>query len=1232
MDKLIRDLLINVKQQGATKTTKAIQGIVDALEDAAVGAELANEQLAKISPTLAVIEKNARKTAASMADLGATKNLDRISRSLSTIEDYLDELLTTSTVASEKMAAGFKEVSQAVNRMGNTIAGTVERTEDQLIGLNSTVNKTNRGFGETTNSATKVTRAIGDTSGAARGATRDFAAMAKIGGTLPIMYAAIASNIFVLQSAFEQLKMGDQLNRLEKFGTIVGTQTGTPVQTLARSLQEAAGYAISFEEAMRQASSASAYGFDAEQLNKFGLVARRAAAVLGVDMVDALNRVIKGVSKQEIELLDELGVTIRLNDAYANYVKQLNAANTGITYNVNSLSTFQKQQAYANAVIDESTRRFGYLDEVLRATPWEQFAANADAALRKIQQAAAKYLGPVIDSINAAFYTSQASISASAARAQDQTNKSIDPTNTGAVALSLSASEEGYNKALSMYDEALKKRNKLQADYDKRLQQADFFTKAAVRQVQQGIPVGAATVGASDENKRFVEETAAMGLQISRLNDEVADSTENLNAWKSAYQSAGNAAAKANPEFQKQINLQKDMNDPGAVYDFNSVTLKGLTEQQKAYEQTKKTAGDLANDFQNIAQNTNTAAKTSASFADTIKTIESLSAGTGESADKLVKDLNLGFNSLSEMKTASQALAGYVKLTGDETKNQLAVQNKIADVYSKTRDKEKAQEAGRALELQQLEAQEAALKRVLATNTGNKALENEITKIQLEKAKISNQGMEAAKKTKDISDKIVGIEEQIKLLKDTTLNSDQYAMANLQLQVQIEKQRQAILVGNAQKQRDYMQSKLNQAQIERQINELTFSQAEAASKRQREQETAMRNATGEYTSQETLLNQINNLERERVDLIKNAKDANVALDTNRITDLQNQVMVLRQQLKTAQADKSRNFQNQGTGLLGGTYSSTAGMSEGMKEMTNYLNNQQGYAEAISNLQSINSEATAAGQSLGNMVNALMQFSQGSIDTTTMVAAGMQTVSSFITMATSQQVSAIDAAIAAEQARDGQSEESKAKIKKLEAEKIKVQQESAKKQILIQTAVAVMQAATSVPYPWSIPLMIAAAAAGALSYAQASSGTPQLDGMSGGSGTTASLTLGKRDNSVDVSRNSSGGELSYIRGESGVGNANNFVPRAEGGNMIPGVGYITGENGIEVITPSVPSKAIPADQVGSAGKGGNAVILQVQAMDARSFVDFANENSAALRGAVEIALNENGMSLDNLSRR
>ncbi len=96
--------------------------------------------------------------------------------------------------------------------------------------------------------AGRASRAIGNTSGSARGATRDFAAMAKI-GSLPCIY--VRSSCFQYSFCNPRLnnKLGDQLNRLEKFGVIVGTQTGNPVQSLARSLQEAAGYAISFEEA-----------------------------------------------------------------------------------------------------------------------------------------------------------------------------------------------------------------------------------------------------------------------------------------------------------------------------------------------------------------------------------------------------------------------------------------------------------------------------------------------------------------------------------------------------------------------------------------------------------------------------------------------------------------------------------------------------------------------------------------------------------------------------------------------------------------------------------------------------------------------------------------------------------------------------------------------------------------------------------------------------------------------
>lgn len=1221
-DKLIRELLIDVKQKGATRTAKSIENVSDALENAAAASELTNEQLGKMPRTLYSIERAADRAAKSLTKMQASRGMAGITKSIDGIGDKLDYLAIQLIEVTDKLEIGFDGVSRSVKTMGNDVAAATEKVQDRLYDTNRALGGTARGFNDTAGAAGRASRAIGNTSGSARGATRDFAAMAKIGGSLPIMYAALASNIFVLQSAFEQLKLGDQLNRLEKFGVIVGTQTGTPVQTLARSLQEAAGYAISFEEAMRQASSASAYGFDAEQLNKFGLVARRAAAVLGVDMTDALNRVIKGVSKQEIELLDELGVTIRLNDAYADYVKQLNAANTGITYNVNSLTTFQKQQAYANAVIAESTKRFGYLDEVLRATPWEQFAANADAALRKIQQAAAKYLGPVIDAINTVFYTSQASISAEAARAQEKTNRQIDPTNVGAVALSLAASEEGYNKALDMYKESLDKRNKLKSEFDKRMEQADFYTKLAIRQVGEGIPIGLAAAGASEANKQFVAETAAMGLQVTRLGKEVEDSTENLNAWKSAYQAAGAAAAKANPEFQKQINLQRDTTDPGAVYDFNSTVLKGLTEQQKAYNQTKKTASDLANDIQNVAQNTDTAAKTSATLADAIKNIESLSLGTGKSADEYVKNLNLGYNTLSEMKTASQALSEYVKLTGNETKNQLAVQQKIADVYNQTKDKEKAQEAGRRLELQQLEEQEAALRRVLQTNQGNKAVEKEIEKIQLEKLKLTNQGMEAQKKVKDYTDKILGVDREIALLNNRTMTDTQYRLAQLNLELTIEKEKYEWYTKQADKQKEAEQSRRAQAQIEREIWKFRQDQiASMAAGREEEQQR-------QFTAKPLM----GNAERlqEQLKLYEDLKQKTLG-NAAAQAEYNKKIAETRAQLAGLRAQRNAEMQASVGSSLGAVYTPTTGLSGEDKDFADMGNRMASYDQAISKLSELNSEATAVAQSMGNLTNAMIQFSMGSLDTTSTIAAGMQTVASMIQYSTSQQVSAIDQAIAAEQKRDGKSEASKAKLKKLEAEKLKIQQDAAKKQIIIQTAVAVMQAATAVPYPFSIPLMVAAGLAGALALAQASSASGMSSIADSGADTTSYLTLGERQKNIDVSMSANAGELSYIRGDKGIGGANSFVPRAEGGNMYPGVSYQMGEHGTEVVTPMVPMKATPNDELktSSNSNSGRPIILNISAMDAASFREFASSNSGALRDAVELALNENGASLKTL---
>lgn len=1135
------------------------------------------------------------------------------------------------------MVAEMNRIVAAIDAMGNKMnttmsdmARSTDKVSDKLTDLNAGVRDVNTGLGGlnstltgTGSAAGRASRALGNTSGSARGATRNFAALAMVTGPMPLLYGALASNLYVLKAAFDQLKMGDQLNRLEQFGSIVGAKTGTPIQSLAVALQEATGHAVSFEEAMRQASTAAAYGFDAKQISEFALVARRAAATLGVDMTDALNRVIKGVSKQEIELLDELGVTIRLNDAYAEYVKKLNAANTGITYNIQGLTSFQKQQAYANAVVAESTKRFGYLDEVLRATPWEQFAANADSALRKVQQAAAKYLGPVIASINAAFYTSKASVSAEAATAQQESIKQMGGKDSNAVVMNLEASQKGLDDAVKAKEEVKNKLAALNKEIMDREAKMDMSTALATAANYSGFG-NLLTLGASKANKEFTQQTADMRRQAYMLQQELADSAGAIQKWKDARDSALSKAQKENPELAGKLNIGQNVEASNGLYTFDNAALDGAVALRKEFNNIKKTSGDLSNDIQNFAQDSNTASRATAALGDALKAVESLAGGSTEKANQMTKDLNLGYSTVTEMNTAYKAMSNYQKIVNDEAKSKLDVEKRIAEVYAATRNKDKAEEAGRALEMQQLSAKKEALKAVLATNKDNKAIQKELTLLETEELKVKNQGMEATKKEKFYKDKIVGIDREIALLNNRTMTDSQYNVANLKLNLQVEKDRLALLKTQADKEKEAEQSRRNIASIEREIwKEQLDRNAKTAEMRKEEFERnqSMKPLMGESQKMQEQLA----FYQEMKEFTKGNADEQ-ARWSREIANTVAQMAALKAQRNAQMMDRVGQS-------LGADYTPTTGLEGEDKKFADMENQMASYDTAISKLSQLNSEATATAQSMGNLANAMIQFSQGSLDTTSMIAAGMQTVSQMISYGTNQQISAIDAAIAAEQKRDGKSEQSKNKIKKMEAEKIKLQQESAKKQIIIQTAVAVMQAATAVPYPFSIPLMIAAGLAGALSLAQASSATGMTD-IAGSGGETASyLTLGERQKNVDVSMGANAGELSYVRGDKGIGSANGFIPRAEGGNTYPGVSYKMGEHGTEVATPMVPTKVTPADKVASETSSGGArrpVHLNIQAMDAKSFMEYALENPEAFQAAVELALNEQGLSLKNLN--
>ncbi|MFP9071820.1 hypothetical protein ACLI1Z_14905, partial [Enterococcus faecalis] len=616
------------------------------------------------------------------------------------------------------------------------------------------------------------------------------------------------------------------------------------------------------------------------------------------------------------------------------------------------------------------------------------------------------------------------------------------------------------------------------------------------------------------------------------------------------------------------------------------------------------------------------AKKASSDLNSVVKAVEDTSKVTGQSADTLVKNLNLGFSSLDQMKAAQKGLSEYVTAMDKSEQNALEVAKRKDEVYNQTKDKAKAEAAAREVLLRQQQEQLTAAKALLAINPNDPEALKQVAKIETEILNTKAQGFENAKKTKDYTDKILGVDREIALLNDRTMTSTQYRLAQLRLELQLEQEKTELYSKQADGQAKVEQSRRAQAQISREIWEAekqgTASHVSALMDALEVSQT-QRNVTG----QSQILTERLSILQQQLELSKG--------NTEEELKYRNEIYKTSAALEQLKKQRESQMQQQVGSSVGATYTPTTGLIGEDKDFADMQNRMASYDQAISKLSELNSEATAVAQSMGNLTNAMIQFSQGSLDTTSMIASGMQTVASMIQYSTSQQVSAIDQAIAAEQKRDGKSEASKAKLKKLEAEKLKIQQDAAKKQIIIQTAVAVMQAATAVPYPFSIPLMVAAGLAGALALAQASSASGMSSIADSGADTTQYLTLGERQKNVDVSMQASSGELSYLRGDKGIGNANSFVPRAEGGMMYPGVSYQMGEHGTEVVTPMVPMKATPNDQLsdGSKTTSGRPIILNISTMDAASFRDFASNNSTAFRDAVELALNENGTTLKSL---
>jgi len=207
--------------------------------------------------------------------------------------------------------------------------------------------------------------------------TKNFSKMAQgiTGGLVPA-YATLAANVFAIGAAFRFLQDAANYRILIEGQREYATVTGESLKLLTSRLQEATGQQLAFAEAAQSVAIARAAGVTTDQINRLGVLAKNASIALGRDLTDSLNRLVRGVTKAEPELLDELGIILRLETAAEKYGAKIGKA-------AKDLNIFEKSQAVVNEVLSQGEEKFGEFTTELNA--FSKLAKSFDDLINRIK-------------------------------------------------------------------------------------------------------------------------------------------------------------------------------------------------------------------------------------------------------------------------------------------------------------------------------------------------------------------------------------------------------------------------------------------------------------------------------------------------------------------------------------------------------------------------------------------------------------------------------------------------------------------------------------------------------------------------------------------------------------------------------------------------------------------------------------------------------------------------------
>lgn len=283
-------------------------------------------------------------------------------------------------INSLRIAAGsHKTVDRVMGNLQKTF-GANKKAVDGLTKSNQRLAKSQEKVAKSTKGTAKSTKAATKTVGGL------VAGLGKMRAGWLVAGAAVAAFVVGFKKFLDVGERGAVIEQQAEAFKRFAAASGDASDQIIKNLKRMSAGMIDTASLVRKAGTAMLLGVDPSKLSDLMEIARATAKLTGQTVSDAFGDISLAVARQSKMILDNLGIIVSLEEAYANYAKQIGKT-------ASALSDVEKKQAFLNETIRKGKLAVDRIGDsaITNAEKFQMFGASIKNLIDELSR---KLAGP----------------------------------------------------------------------------------------------------------------------------------------------------------------------------------------------------------------------------------------------------------------------------------------------------------------------------------------------------------------------------------------------------------------------------------------------------------------------------------------------------------------------------------------------------------------------------------------------------------------------------------------------------------------------------------------------------------------------------------------------------------------------------------------------------------------------------------------------------------------------